>query len=150
MLVLSCIALWWVHQAHQDAFILLFLSCSVFLPSLRSVNETCYVYMVAIISSGPFWLMVTKGLLLYALSTFMPFLCLLWSDPVACCYLGCHIPHIMPCFASCCLRIAPWLIVDPFPCVLAWVEPGDEYVIEEPVEYAYEDQVFVKSENSAG
>ena len=30
-----------------------------------------------------------------------------------------HIPHIMPCFASCCLRIAPWLIVYPFACVLA-------------------------------
>ena len=30
-----------------------------------------------------------------------------------------HIPHIMPCFASCCLRIAPWLIVSPFACVLA-------------------------------
>ena len=31
-----------------------------FLPSLKPVNETCYVYMVAIISSGPFWLMVSK------------------------------------------------------------------------------------------
>ena len=30
-----------------------------------------------------------------------------------------HIPHIMPCFASCCLRIAPWLIVGSFACVLA-------------------------------
>ena len=35
MLVLSCIALWWVHQAHQDAFILLFLPCSVFCCPLR-------------------------------------------------------------------------------------------------------------------
>ena len=33
---------------------------------------------------------------------------------------------------------------------LLWVEPGDEYVIEEPVEYAYEDQAFVNSENFAG
>ena len=32
--------------------------------------------------------------------------------------------------------------------VLAWVEPGDEYVIEEPVEYAYMDQD--NSENFAG
>ena len=24
-----------------------------------------------------------------------------------------RIPHVMPCFASCCLRIAPWLIVVP-------------------------------------
>ena len=33
---------------------------------------------------------------------------------------------------------------------LPWVEPGDEYVIEEPVEYAYEDQAFDNSENLAG
>ena len=33
---------------------------------------------------------------------------------------------------------------------LLWVEPGDEYVIEEPVEYAYEDQANVNSENFAG
>ena len=32
--------------------------------------------------------------------------------------------------------------------VLLWVETGDEYVINEPVEYAYEDQV--NSENFAG
>ena len=35
-----------------------------------------------------------------------------------------HIPHIMPCFASCCLRIAPWLIVSPFACVLALGRAG--------------------------
>ena len=34
--------------------------------------------------------------------------------------------------------------------VLAWVEPGDEYVIEESVEYVYEDQANVNSENFAG
>ena len=33
---------------------------------------------------------------------------------------------------------------------LLWVEPGDEYVHEEPVEYAYEDQAFDNSENLAG
>ena len=33
---------------------------------------------------------------------------------------------------------------------LLWVEPGDEYVMEEPVEYAYEDQANVNSENFAG
>ena len=43
-----------------------------------------------------------------------------------------------------------WLIVSPFACVLAWVEPGDEYMNEEPVEYAYEDQANVYSENFAG
>ena len=38
----------------------------------ESVYETCYVYMGVILSSDPFWLMVSKGLLLYALSSFMP------------------------------------------------------------------------------
>ena len=33
---------------------------------------------------------------------------------------------------------------------LPWVEPGDEYVHEEPVEYANEDQAFDNSENLAG
>ena len=37
----------------------------------------------------------------------------------------------------------PFLLI-----VLVWVEPGDEYVIEEPVEYAFEDQG--NSENFAG
>ena len=35
-----------------------------------------------------------------------------------------HIPHVMPCFASCCLRIAPWLIVVSFACVLALGRSG--------------------------
>ena len=33
---------------------------------------------------------------------------------------------------------------------LLWVEPGDEYVNEEPVEYANEDPAFDNSENLAG
>ena len=33
---------------------------------------------------------------------------------------------------------------------LLWVEPGDEYVNEEPVEYAYEDQAFDNRENFVG
>ena len=33
---------------------------------------------------------------------------------------------------------------------LLWVEPGDEFVNEEPVEYANEDQAFDNSENFAG
>ena len=37
-----------------------------------------------------------------------------------------------------------------FACVLVWVEPGDEYMKEEPVEYANEDQAFDNSENFAG
>ena len=32
----------------------------------ETVYETCYVYMGAIISSVPFWLLITKGLLLSA------------------------------------------------------------------------------------
>ena len=32
---------------------------------------------------------------------------------------------------------------------LPWVEPGDKYVIEEPIEYANEDQAFDNSENFA-
>ena len=52
--------------------------------------------------------------------------------------------------ASCCLCISRvWLW---FRCLLFlfWVEPGDEFVNEEPVEYAYEDQAFDNSENLAG
>ena len=56
----------------------------------------------------------------------------------------------MPCFASCCLRIAPWLFVFPLLVFLPRVEPGDEFMIEEPVEYTYEDQAFDNSENLAG
>ena len=33
---------------------------------------------------------------------------------------------------------------------LLWVEPGDEYMHEVPVEYANEDQAFDNSENLAG
>ena len=42
------------------------------------------------------------------------------------------------------------LIVVPLLVFLLWVEPGDEYVTEEPVEYANEDQAFDNSENLAG
>ena len=50
----------------------------------ESVNETCYVHMVAIVFSDTFWLMVTKGLLLSALSSFMPCLAFPCYVPVAC------------------------------------------------------------------
>ena len=46
------------------------------------------------------------------------------------------------------LEHCTWLIVFLLLVVLAWVEPGDEYMIEEPVEYAYEDQE--NSKNFAG
>ena len=54
----------------------------------------------------------------------------------------------MTCFASCCLCIARGWLCLPLLVFLLWVEPGDDYVNEEPVEYAYEDQV--NSENFAG
>ena len=59
-----------------------------------------------------------------------------------------RIPHIMTCFASCCLCIARRWLCSFLLVVLSWVEPGDEYVIEEPVEFAYEDQG--NSENFVG
>ena len=46
------------------------------------------------------------------------------------------------------LEHCTWLIVFLLLVVLVWVEPGDEYVNEEPVEFAYEDQG--NSENFAG
>ena len=42
------------------------------------------------------------------------------------------------------------MIVVPLLVFLSWVEPGDEFVNEEPVEYAYEDQAFDNSKNLAG
>ena len=38
----------------------------------------------------------------------------------------------------------------PLLVVLLWVEPGDEFVYDEPVEYAYKDQAFDNSENLVG
>ena len=43
----------------------------------ESIYETCYVYMGAIISSVPFWIVISKGDLFYAISRFMPCLFLL-------------------------------------------------------------------------
>ena len=54
----------------------------------ESVNETCYVHMVAIVFSDPFWLKVTKGLLLRSLSSSMPCFTLTCSDPVACSFVA--------------------------------------------------------------
>ena len=59
-------------------------------------------------------------------------------------------PAYHACFASCCLRIAPCLILVPLLVSLFWAEPEDEFMNEEPVEYAYEDQAIVNSENFAG
>ena len=43
----------------------------------------------------------------------------------------------------------PCLIVVPLLVFFFWVEPGDEFVNEEPVEYTYEHQAFYNSENFA-
>ena len=76
-----------MNRARKEAFIILF--CHVqFSAKSESVNKTCYVYMGAIISSNPFWLMVSKGPFLYALSRFMPCVGLLCTVPVACCLLA--------------------------------------------------------------
>ena len=42
----------------------------------------------------------------------------------ACICIAYYIPHIRPCFASCCLRIALWLIVFSFACVLVLGRAG--------------------------
>ena len=54
----------------------------------ETVNKTCYVYMGAIISSVLFWLMISKGILFYAFSRFMPCLDLLGYVPITCCLLA--------------------------------------------------------------
>ena len=54
----------------------------------------------------------------------------------------------MSCFASCCLCIAHGWLWFPLFVFLLWVEPGDEFANEEPVEFAYEDQA--NSDNFAG
>ena len=46
------------------------------------------------------------------------------------------------------LEHCTWLIVFLLLVCLVWVEPGDEFANEEPVEFAYEDQV--NSDNFAG
>ena len=58
-----------------------------------------------------------------------------------------RIPHVIPCLHHM-LEHCMWLIVFLLLVVLVWVETGDEFVNEEPIEFAYEDQV--NSENFAG
>ena len=55
----------------------------------------------------------------------------------SCICIAYRIPHIMTCFASSCLCIARgWLCLRLLVLVL-WVESGDEFVFEVPVEYVY-------------
>ena len=42
------------------------------------------------------------------------------------------------------------MIVGPLLVFLLWVEPGYEYVNEEPIEYANEEKAFDNSKNIAG
>ena len=58
-------------QAHQHAYLSLFLPCPVIFTKSESVYETCYVYMGAILSYVPFWLIISKGVLFYAISSFI-------------------------------------------------------------------------------
>ena len=60
-----------------------------------------------------------------------------------------HISHIMHVLHHVACAF-PVMDCGSIACVLAVVEPGDEFVNEEPVEYAYEDQAFDNSENLAG
>ena len=55
----------------------------------------------------------------------LPSWCLVQSSlSEACICIAYHISLIMPYFASCCLRIAPWLIVVSFACALALGRAG--------------------------
>ena len=79
-----------MNRARKDAFITLFCHAQ-FSAKSESGNKICYVYRGAIISSVPFWLMVSKGLLFYALSRIMSCLVLLLYVPVECCLLALNI-----------------------------------------------------------
>ena len=66
-------------------------------------------------------------------------------------YLAFCIPHRIPHSISSFHHLAwscPWLIVSLLLVCLVWVEPGDEFANEEPVEFAFEDPV--NSDNFAG
>ena len=58
--------------------------------------------------------------------------------------ITCHVLH----HVACALHHG-WLWFPLF-VFLLWVEPGDEFVFEEPIEYAFENQAFVFLENFAG
>ena len=80
-------SLWWVAQACKVAIMNLFLPCPE-IPLSESVYKTCYIYMGAIISSVPFWIMFSKEVLFYDFSIIVPCLCLLWYVHVAFCLLA--------------------------------------------------------------
>ena len=66
-------------------------------------------------------------------------------------YLAFCIPHRIPHSISALHHVAwscTWLIVSLLLVCLVWVEPGDEFATEEPVEFSCEDPV--NSDNYAG
>ena len=66
-------------------------------------------------------------------------------------YLAFCIPHRIPhsiSYLHCVVWVCTWLIVPFLLVCLVWVEPGDEFANEEPVEFAFEDPV--NSDNCAG
>ena len=67
----------------------------------ETVNKTCYVYMGAIISSVPFWLMFSKGLSFYAFSRIMP--CLF--------SMICSCSMLLSCSKHCFLMLIPDMLV---------------------------------------
>ena len=70
--------------------------------------------------------------------------------------ISCHILHFASRIASriayhlCIMlfELCTWLIVSLLLVCLVWVEPGDEFTNEDPVEFAFED--LVNSDNCAG
>ena len=60
-----------------------------------------------------------------------------------------HIPHIMHVLHQVACAF-PVIDCGSLACVLAVGRSGDEFMNEEPVEYAYDDQAFDNSENLAG
>ena len=65
-----------MHRARKHAYLISVFAMFQFSTKSESVNDNCYVHMDAIVFSDSFWLKDSKGLLLYALSSFMPRLAL--------------------------------------------------------------------------
>ena len=65
----------------------------------------------------------------------------------SCICIAYRIPLSIPCLHHV-VWVCTWLIVFLLFVCLVWVEPGDEFANEDPVEFAYEDQV--NSDNLAG
>ena len=115
-----------------------------FLLSLKPVNETCYVYMGAIISSVPFWLMVSKGLVFYTFSSIMPFLMFLWYVPLAWCLLALNIASWC-CFCHVCIFTKSMMLLSfallscLFEHVIVWSSHSSVFIFcqASPVDYCH-------------